>query len=187
MVKIVLVFRLEDIAFMACYREVVISLLLFPDHQPTTKNLGDIRRYGNSYSSWISLNPFPTSPNILQFVRSRLNQHLIGIMNDDIRKKLVQQFNLPDPGYNWNRKCDIWPFFNCVLDSSFTQIDTHVCSPSSKPNEKLIQTIAKRSPNIEELKLNFINAERETLEEILKPFVISLSSLANLTSLTLYP
>nr|CAG4636910.1 EOG090X0431 [Ceriodaphnia reticulata]SVE72859.1 EOG090X0431 [Ceriodaphnia reticulata] len=43
----------------------------------------------NSYSSLVSLNPFLTSSNVRNFVRNRLNQHLIGIMNDDVRKKLV--------------------------------------------------------------------------------------------------
>lgn len=170
--------RLEEIAFMASYREILGNLLLCPDHRP------EDRRNMNTYSSLISLNPFFTSPNILHFVRSRLNQHLIGTMNDDIRKRLVHEYN--QNFYDSDQKCDIWAFFDCVLDSSFTELDTHVVFPQTEPNERCIQTIAKRSPNIETLKLNFEMVMTTTPVENLKPVVVSLSGLANLTSLSLY-
>lgn len=163
---------------MASYREILSNLLLCPDHRP------EERRNMNTYSSLISLNPFLTSPNVLHFVRSRLNQHLIGTMNDDIRKRLVHEYN--QNFYDSEQKCDMWAFFDCVLDPSFTELDTQVVFPQGEPNEKAIQTIAKRSPNVEILKLNFEMVATSTPVEKLKPVVVSLSGLNNLSSLSLY-
>lgn len=170
--------RLEDIAFTACFREILSNLLLCPDHRP------DERRNMNSYSSLVSLNPFLTSSNVRNFVRNRLNQHLIGIMNDDIRKKLVCEFNRNF--YDSDHKSDIWVFLDCVLDASFVELDTHIVFPKTEPNEKVIQIIGYRSPNIETLKLNFEMVMKKTPLEKLKPIVISLNVLTNLTSLSLY-
>jgi len=170
--------RLEEIAFTACYREILSNLLLCPEHRP------EDRRSMNSYSSLLSLNPFLTSSNVRRFVRSRLNHHLIGIMNDDIRKKLICEFNRNF--YDADQKSDIWAFLDCVLDNSFTELDTHVVFPKTEPNEKFVHSICNHSPSIEVLKLNFEMVGKSTPIEKLNPIVASLSSLVNLTSLSLY-
>lgn len=170
--------RLEQIAFMASYREILSNLLLCSDHRP------EERRHMNTYSSLISLNTFLNSCNILKFVRSRLNHYLIGTMNDDIRKRLVNEYF--QSFYDSDQKCDIWAFFDCVLDSNFVELDTHVVFPQSEPNEKFIQAIANHSPNLGVLKLNFEMVMTTTLSKRLKPVMESLSSLVNLTSLSLY-
>lgn len=171
------VIRLEEIAFTACYREILSNLLLCSEHRP------EERRGMNSYSSLISLNPFLTSTNVRSFVRNRLNNHLIGIMNDEIRKRLVFEFNRNF--YDADQKSDIWVFLDCVLDSSFIELDTHAVFPKTEPNEKFVLTICSRSPNIEKLKLNFEMVAKSTPIEKLNHIVISLYTLANLTTLSL--
>ena len=178
MKKKFLVIRLEDIAFTACYREILSNLLLCPEHRP------EDRRNMNSYSSLLSLNPFLTSSNVRGFVRSRLNHHLIGIMNDDIRKKLICEFN--QNFYDTDQKSDIWVFLDCVLDNSFTELDTHVVFPKAEPNEKIVHSICNHSPSMEGLKLKFEMVEKSTPIDKLYPIISSLSSLTNLTSLSLY-
>jgi uncharacterized tellurite resistance protein B-like protein len=171
--------RLEEIAFKACYREILSNLLLCPEHsQPHNVSM-------YSYSSLISLNPFLTSSNVRTFVRSRLNYHLIGIMNDEIRKKLVSEFN--ETFKSAEQKPDIWVFLDCVLDNSFTELETWVASPKAEPKEKLVHTICNRSPSIEILKLNFeMVGKSKLLMDKLQPIISSLSTLTHLTSLSLY-
>jgi hypothetical protein len=169
--------RLEEIAFTACYREILSNLLLCPEHRP------EDRRGMNSYSSLISLNPFFTSSNIRGFVRSRLNHHLIGIMNDDIRKKFICEFNRNF--YDADQKSDIWVFLDCVLDNSFTELETHVVFPKTEPNEKFVHSICNRSPSVEVLKMNFEMVSKSTPMAKLSPIISSLSSLVNLNSLSL--
>jgi hypothetical protein len=172
--------RLEEIAFKACYHEILSNLLLCPEHsQP---NFSDSMY---SYSSLISLSPFLTSSNVRRFVRSRLNYHLIGIMNDEIRKKFIGEFN--ENFYSAEQKPDIWAFLDCVLDNSFTELETWVAFPKAEPNEKFVHSICNRSPSIEKLKLNFETVEKSTLlMDKLQPIISSLSTLTHLTSLSLY-
>ena len=171
---------LEEIAFTACLKDILGNLLLCPEHRPESS------RHLNSYSSLISIHPnLFSSSNVRSFVRNRLNQHLIGIMNDDIRKRLVCEFN-HNFCHNFDQKSDIWAFLDCVLDSSFTELETHVVFPKSEPNEKLVQIISHHSPNIRTLKLNFEMVIKKTPFEKLKPIVTSLSSFVHLTSLSLY-
>ncbi|KAI9555851.1 hypothetical protein GHT06_018368 [Daphnia sinensis] len=173
--------RLEEIAFTACYREILSNLLLCTEHRP------EDRRSMNSYSSLISLNHSLTSSNVRRFVRNRLNHHLVGIMNDEIRKRLVCEFNRNFYDTNdTDQKSDIWVFLDCVLDNSFVELDTHVVFPKTEPNEKFVQTICSHSPNIEKLKLNFEMVAKSTPIEKLNPIVISLNTLSKLTTLSLY-
>ena len=179
MTKKFAVARLEEIAFKACYREILSNLLLCPEHsQPHSVSM-------NSYSSLISQNPFLTSPNVRRFVRSRLNYHLIGIMNDEIRKKFIGEFN--ENFYSAEQKPDIWVFLDCVLDNSFTELETWVAFPEAEPNEKFVHSICNRSPSIEKLKLNFETVGKsKLLMDKLQPIISSLSTLTHLTSLSLY-
>jgi hypothetical protein len=174
------VVRLEEIAFKACYREILSNLLLRPEHshQPHSVSM-------YSYSSLISLSPFLTSSNVRRFVRSRLNYHLIGIMNDEIRKKFISEFN--ENFYSAEQKPDIWVFLDCVLDDSFTELETWVAFPEAEPNEKFVHSICNRSPSIEKLKLNFETVGKSALlMDKLQPIISSLSTLTHLTSLSLY-
>ena len=151
------VVRLEEIAFKACYREILNNLLFWTEHiqQPH------------------------------RFVRSRLNYHLIGIMNDEIRKKLVSEFN--ETFDSAEQKPDIWVFLDCVLDNSFTELETWVASPKAEPKEKLVHSICNRSPSIEILKLNFeMVGKSKLLMDKLQPIISSLSTLTHLTSLSLH-
>ena len=172
--------RLEEISFTACLKDILGNLLLCPEHRPESS------RHLNSYSSLISIHPnLFSSSNVRSFVRNRLNQHLIGIMNDEIRKKLVCEFN-----HNFeddsDQISDIWVFLDCVLDTSFTELYTHVAFPRSEPNEKIVQIIGHRSPNIKTLELDFEMVMEQTSLEKLKPIVTSLSGLVHLTSLSLH-
>jgi hypothetical protein len=179
MTKKFAVARLEEIAFKACYREILSNLLLCPEHsQPHSVSM-------NSYSSLISQNPFLTSPNVRRFVRSRLNYHLIEIMNDEIRKKFIGEFD--ENFYSAEQKPDIWVFLDCVLDDSFTELETWVAFPEAEPNEKFVHSICNRSPSIEKLKLNFETVGKSALlMDKLQPIISSLSTLTHLTSLSLY-
>ena len=171
------VVTLEEIAFNACFREILSNLLLCPEHRPEDK------RILNSYSSLISLNPFLNSKNVRNFIRNRLDHYLVGTMNDDIRKKFVSEFN--KNFYDTDTKPDIDVFLDCVLDASFTELESHVAFPRSEPNEKFIQIIGAHSPRIETLKLNFELVSKRTSLEKLKPIAQSFSALANLSKLSL--
>ena len=76
-------------------------------------------------------------------------------------------------------------FLDCVLDASFTELDTHVVFPKSEPNEKTVQ-ISQHSPNTKTLKLNFEMVMKQTPLDKLKPLVASLSPFFHLTNLSLY-
>ena len=80
---------------------------------------------------------------------------------------------------------DIWAFLDSVLDESFEELETHVVFRGSEANALLIPTIAKRSPNLKKLKLDF-KFECTQSSPKLMPLMRSLDSLHLLTSLTLY-
>jgi len=79
-----------------------------------------------------------------------------------------------------------------VLDSSILELETHISFPDSKPNPKLIQTIANQSPLLEKLTIDFreMGTGREPaekmLEKLIKPIIYSLNSIKHLTCLRLY-
>ena len=73
--------RLDDLAFKASFRDIVVSLLVCPDHRPG----GDRWSSAKSSSLISNHNELSTSDNIRQVVRARLDQHLVGTFNDEIR------------------------------------------------------------------------------------------------------
>ena len=79
-----------------------------------------------------------------------------------------------------------WVFLDCMLDSSFEELKTHVAFPGEDPNFKLIPVIAKRSELLKKLKLDFAIMNKETAVEKVIPLITSLSFLQNLTSLNLF-
>lgn len=81
---------------------------------------------------------------------------------------------------------DPWVFLDCVLDSTFEELETHVAFPDSEPNSKLVQSIAKRASLLQKLKLDFSFMKKMTTVEKVAPLITSLSSLLQLTSLNLY-
>lgn len=75
-----------------------------------------------------------------------------------------------------------------MLDQSFKELRTVIGFPDSVPNPKLISTIAKRSPLLEKLILNFrmsFDASWESDTNLLKSLICPLSSLQHLTHLSL--
>jgi len=85
---------------------------------------------------------------------------------------------------------DLWPFLDSVLDESFDELETHVVFQGAEPNANLISVIAKRSPLLKKLKLNFkfYSASRRSSQDriTLIHSLDGLDSLHHLTSLTLY-
>ena len=80
---------------------------------------------------------------------------------------------------------DICSFLDSILDDSFNcQLETHVTFPGTEPNPELVITIAKQTPELQKLKLNF-QFYRETCIEKVETLMGSLSSLEHLTHLTL--
>ena len=170
--------RLEDIAFMASYHEILSNLLLCSKHRP------EDRPNTNSYSSLISQNSFLSSKNILHYVRNRLSQSLVGTFNDEIRTKLITEFN--HNFYDSDRKTEPWVFLDCVLDENIFDLDVHVAFPYSSLNSKLIETISLRSPFVRTVKFDFELLKRKSsLELSMIPFICSLSVLNHLTNLSL--
>jgi len=72
-----------------------------------------------------------------------------------------------------------------VLGNGFVELETLVAFPGCEPNAKLIQTIAKRSPLLKKLELDFYLMKEGTNSEILRPVILSLASLEHLTNLLL--
>ncbi len=79
---------------------------------------------------------------------------------------------------------DIWVFLSVVLDEHFLELETHVAFPGSKPNPKLISSIAENSPLLKNLKLNFKLMKDFSTQQI-KPLMLPMRSLEHLTNLTL--
>lgn len=102
------------------------------------------------------------------------------------RKKFVQKFYESTWEYFHGDTIDVWAFLDSVLDESFQELETYVSAPESEPSRKLGPTIAKRSSQLQKLKLNFSHMKRNTHKDKLEPLILNLSSLKNLTSLSLY-
>lgn len=198
--KISSVKKLEDLAFAACFEDILANLILAREHRPPSF-IHPVTR-----SSIVSSNPLFTSKNILYQVRETLNQHLVGTMNDEFRMKIIQEYtrdlyncsNKPEPWYvNYLYSSSyiffivfiqsffIRPLLDCVLDENFKELSTHVAFPSTQPNSLIISTISNRAPEISSLQLNFDLAAIKIAPEFLKDFSQSLSALTMLTSLTL--
>ncbi len=71
------------------------------------------------------------------------------------------------------------------MDEGFEELDTHVAFPGCEPDAKLIPTIAKRSPLLKKLELDFSVMKKETKPHLLRSFIFSLGSLQHLTDLSL--
>jgi len=73
-----------------------------------------------------------------------------------------------------------------LQDENFKELSTPVSFPRTEPNPLTINTIAKRAPELSNLKLNFYLATRKfSNPEALRNFGQSLAAPKNLTSLTL--
>lgn len=86
---------------------------------------------------------------------------------------------------------DGWMLLDAVLDNSIKELETHIAFPDSAPCSKLIPTIAKWSPLLKKLTLNFKlimdhYGEKWNMEPELKTSIRPLRSLQHLTHLSLY-
>jgi len=79
---IVIIPSLEDLALKVSYKEILGNLILCHDHRPKEKKLNWL-----NCSSLLSTIPYLESEQLLEIVRSRLDQHLVGTMGDTIRYK----------------------------------------------------------------------------------------------------
>jgi len=100
------------------------------------------------------------------------------------RKRLVKLFSLIATTKRSLDRVDIWAFFDCILDESFSELKTHVAWRDAQPSARLISTIAKRCPNLKTLKLSFRFGSSQKSPQLV-PMMQSLDSLHHLTSLTL--
>ncbi len=83
---------------------------------------------------------------------------------------------------------DFWVFLDAVLDDNFKELEALIAFPDSAPCSKLIPTIAKRSPRLEKLTLNFkikVTDYKSGECERIESFIQSLGSLQHLTQLSL--
>jgi len=78
---------------------------------------------------------------------------------------------------------DIWVFLDCVLDNSFEELEIDAVLPYQDPDTKLITTIADRSSSLAKLSIDFSLVKPQMS---LDPFILSLSALQNLASLSLH-
>lgn len=84
-----------------------------------------------------------------------------------------------------NSEIDISFFLDCVLNESCEKLTIPVTFPFTEPNPNLTRVVAKRSSLMKKMSINFHLMKKETKIENLAPVILSLSSLPNLTSLTL--
>ena len=81
-------------------------------------------------SSFISLNV--TSKSIIKFVKDRIDQKLVGTMSDATRRKLIEIYleDLERIHCGISKISeeypDVWVFFDCLLDETFTDLDLHI-------------------------------------------------------------
>ncbi len=82
---------------------------------------------------------------------------------------------------------DVWAFMECVLDTSFRDLKTHIAFPGTEPDSKLILAISKHSPLLKKLELDFkwMKSDGIDVMDKLKPSILSLDSLEHLAHLEL--
>jgi len=158
--------RLENLAFDVAYREIIYNLLLSPEHVSQKLSIASSFSYGVSCSSILSLHV--TSKSIIEFVRDRLDQKLIGTMSDTIRKRLIIKFFLDlnkrrDESKLTPEMPDAWAFFDCVLDESITDLDLPTCEPNFGTDPRLFEVIARRAPHLTYLFIDFLNVNVEKM------------------------
>lgn len=78
-----------------------------------------------------------------------------------------------------------WVFLECVLDSTFLELETHASFPDAEPDLKLVTTIVKRSSILQKLKIDFSLMKKGIEVEKVVPLITSLSPLDCLTILDL--
>jgi len=71
------------------------------------------------------------------------------------RKKLFERFCTRTAKKRSVEKVDLWVFLDSVLDESFQELETYLAYREAKSAANLILTIAKQSPQLRKLKLNF--------------------------------
>jgi len=71
---------------------------------------------------------------------------------------LIKRFYDILPSLKGEKQIDAWLFLDAVLDTTCTELDVHLPVASLCP--KLIPTVVKRSPLLEELTINFIPTSR---------------------------
>lgn len=181
---------LGDLAFDACYHEIVANLLLCADHSKFSSGSSRKKRKLNSYSSLLSLNPSFSSENVIQFVRKRLDSFLLGIMSHKTRLKLVEEFFSVEDGeedetlvHDTFMKLKLWAFLDSVLDSRFKELEIIIFPPEDESVEKLFNVISSRSPLMKKLQLDLDGQTFEPEEQV--NFVTSLQGFKHLTSLSL--
>ncbi len=79
-----------------------------------------------------------------------------------------------------------WVFLECVLDSTFQELETHASFPDAEPDFKLVSTIVKQSSLLQKLKIDFSLMKEGIEVEKVEPLITSLSPLHCLTSLNLF-
>lgn len=186
--------RLEGMALKLAYREIVTNLLLCPEHVSHKAKATDSFCRVIPSSSYISLNI--TSKGIIKFVKDRIDQKLVGTMSDGTRRKLIDMYQedlqSSHGGSFSSRKNsvmlerpDVWVFLDCVLDETFTELDLTILPPNLLGRgHKLFKTIACRAPYLKDLEIDF-DCTEELSEKMQTAFIDCLSSLKNLTNLTL--
>jgi len=85
-----LVPRLEQLAFTVSFEEILGNLYLCPDHCQKEKQFGQNIQFASLLPPKIRNSL--TSENILNFVRKRLNYHLVGLVSDTTRYILLLKF-----------------------------------------------------------------------------------------------
>jgi len=70
--------RLEHLAYTASFKEILSNLALCHDHRPSNEQ--ETVNYNSSFLSTMA-----TSEKLTNFVRNRLDYHLVGLMSDKMR------------------------------------------------------------------------------------------------------
>ena len=195
---------LEEIAFVHMHYS-IIDNLEFALKQPRNRCLSartEAWIESVSYASIITTNPYSTSmADVVSIIRNHLSRTLVGIVNDDIRKRLLLCFNKDTvpPRYpsiefmsNTEEFVDfLLAYLDCVLDESITRLKVPCNLPVTflhgNNSTNFFEIIAKHSPFLHDIELNFnssyISRTLNFHPESPKMFINSLQLLKSLTSL----
>lgn len=199
--------KLEEIALVVMHND-IIDNLEFAVKQPKCHDLSlrtESWMESICYSCNITSNLYNCSiDDVVSVIRSNLSRTLVGIVNDDIRKKLLLCFN-KDTAPPLTRRIEfmannkefvdfLYAYLDCVLDESITELKV----PNNLPvtflhgnnSSNLFEIIAKRSPFLKEIELNFKASYMSRMMSNFSPespkiFISSLQLLKNLTSLSI--
>ena len=129
---------LEEIAFKTLYH--ITSTLGLLKFQPLV-----------SKSSLSLLYSQLTKQKIVDFIRQKLDQCLTNtIMNDQVRKKLVNHFSEHTSSKDLCQTSEPFLFLDCVLDEHFEDFELRISEdiPVKDENSDLVEVIANRSPSL---------------------------------------